>query len=87
MKYKVNIEKAFLIDHISLPVFIVNKDKSHTIKIGSEIDDASMQEITVLKKDVQEWLDANIHGSYKLIRSEIYFEEEDEAIHFKTVWI
>lgn len=85
--YRVNLENSLLVDHISLPVLVVSKDKSYTVKIGSEIDDASMQEITVLKKEVQEWIDANIHGTYKLIQYEIHFEKEDEAIYFKTVWI
>jgi len=85
--YIVNIEKSTLIDYICLPVLIVSSDKSAEIKIGSEISNASMEEVIVLKEDVQAWFNANVTGKYKIVRAKIHFENEEEAVHFKTVWI
>ena len=83
--YKVNIEWHDIIDHITLPMLIVwNKENPSKI---DNIEEVEGQEEVVLKDNVQQWLDSNVKGNYKLVKSSIEFENEEEAILFKTTWI
>lgn len=89
--FSVNISNGYLIERIEIPVLLVftSEDESNLNKIliGSEINEASMQEIVIIKREIQNWLDENLKGKYSLSKSFIQFELEEDAVFFKTVWI
>lgn len=38
------------------------------------------------RNDIVEWLTENIKGSYVVTKKNVYFESNDDALHYKMVW-
>lgn len=84
--FQVNIEGKNIIDYIAVPVLLIYGNKKSEALVGKEAGIEECERV-VLKDNVKQWITDNIQGKYFVQDTYICFENEEEAIYFKTVWL